>query len=108
MRVLNGERPFIDSSIPDAYRDLIQNCWSQKASERPTLDEIVRNLKSNPGFITDLVDEGEHNNCIYSIGDYETSCDSERSILSYERLSRSFDSTAESRWNNCLKHCNGK
>lgn len=95
MRVLNGERPFIDSSIPDAYRDLIQNCWSQKASERPTLDEIVRNLKSNPGFITDLVDEGEHNNCIYSIGDYE-------------RLSRSFDSTAESRWNNCLKHCNGK
>ena len=59
LHVTNGYRPEIDSNIPDCYRELIQQCWSQDPSERPTFDEIVERLRSNPEFITDTVDQDE-------------------------------------------------
>ena len=53
-------RPSFDESIPDCYRCLIESCWSQDPSERPTFEEIVEILKSDKyaieefGMKTDL------------------------------------------------------
>ncbi|KAK8876604.1 hypothetical protein M9Y10_006822 [Tritrichomonas musculus] len=59
INVTDGYRPEIDSSVPDCYCDLIEQCWSQDPSERPTFDEIVDDLKTNPDFITSSVDQDE-------------------------------------------------
>lgn len=34
-KVLKGDRPNIDSSITDSYRDLFERCWSQEPEDRP-------------------------------------------------------------------------
>lgn len=39
---------------------MIERCWSQERSSRPTLDEIVNELKTNHDFITEKVDEKEY------------------------------------------------
>lgn len=43
--LLMGSRPSIPETIPDIYRDFIESCWSNKADERPTFDEIVMAIK---------------------------------------------------------------
>lgn len=58
-RVSKGERPTFKYDIPNCYRKLIEDCWSQKPEERPTFDEIVKNLKENPDFNTEFVDYNE-------------------------------------------------
>ncbi|KAK8889378.1 hypothetical protein M9Y10_034124 [Tritrichomonas musculus] len=60
MKVTSGYRPEIAENVPDCYRELIQKCWSQDPSERPTFDSIVDLLKSNTDFITNTVDRGEY------------------------------------------------
>jgi len=40
-RVLNGERPAIPNSIPVEFSDMINRCWDQDPSNRPTFSQIV-------------------------------------------------------------------
>lgn len=55
-----GIRPEFNASIPDSYRKLIEKCWSQNPKMRPTFDEIVTELKTNPDFITDKINKEEY------------------------------------------------
>ena len=48
-----GTRPEIDEFIPMAYRELIENCWSQDPDKRPTFDQIVDELKNCKEFVTE-------------------------------------------------------
>lgn len=50
-------RPKIKEDVPLSYRNLIEKCWSQDESERPTFDDIVFNLKTDSGFITKQIDK---------------------------------------------------
>lgn len=40
-KIISGERPQIPSSIPNTFINLIQRCWAQDASARPTFNRIV-------------------------------------------------------------------
>lgn len=39
--VVRGERPTIDKSVPESYRQLIERCWAQDPNKRPSFDQIV-------------------------------------------------------------------
>ena len=59
-----GHRPSFKYPIHPRYQKLIVDCWSQNPSERPSFDEIVESLRSDPEFITEMVDEDEYLNFI--------------------------------------------
>ena len=42
-----GFRPKFNERIPKCYQQLIEKCWSQDPTLRPTFDEIVSELKMN-------------------------------------------------------------
>ena len=43
--VVKGDRPAIPKDIPKHWTRLIQSCWQEKASKRPTFDKIVKQLE---------------------------------------------------------------
>ena len=45
--VIKGKRPEIDQAISDCYINLINKCWSQEPSKRPSFLEIVEELRTN-------------------------------------------------------------
>ena len=74
-KVENNNRPDIDEKTPICYKNLIQQCWSQNPDDRPTFDEILNLLKSNPDFITKEVDEEAFYNYVKLIDTSEKSFD---------------------------------
>ncbi|KAK8880351.1 hypothetical protein M9Y10_003018 [Tritrichomonas musculus] len=52
-------RPPFKYQIPDCYRNLIESCWSEEAFLRPSFDDIVNELKTNPEFVSENVDIDE-------------------------------------------------
>lgn len=65
---------------------MIEKCWSQEPSERPTFDQITDELKTNPDFITDLIDENEYLSYIDYINEYNTSFDSTKKLISFDEF----------------------
>ena len=45
--------------MPECYHKLITKCWSNQVEERPTFDDIVKELKTNKQFITSTINEDE-------------------------------------------------
>ena len=64
-------RPTIPITIPNIYRELIERCWSQNPKDRPTFEEILQTLKTNPEFITESVDKEEFYQYISTIDNSE-------------------------------------
>lgn len=46
MNIGRGNRPKRPALIPDHYWELINDCWKQDPSERPTFEEIINRLKN--------------------------------------------------------------
>ena len=57
----------LPNDIQNSYRILIQNCWSKEPNERPTFDQIDKQLESDAGFITEDVDEDEYRQYIEKV-----------------------------------------
>lgn len=55
--LLNGRHPTFEFEIEDAYKNLIERCWSNDSEERPTFSEIFDELEQNSNFIITDVDE---------------------------------------------------
>ena len=68
-------RPQIPETICESYRNLIERCWSQKPELRPTFETIVDELRTNPSFITQDVDEDEYRKYIKYIDETPNSFD---------------------------------
>ena len=85
-KVSKGIRPDLDQPMPESYKNLIEKCWSQDPSIRPSFDEIVKELKSDSGFITDLVDEGQYQDYVDYIDEYKVTFDKEKKILSFDEF----------------------
>ncbi|KAK8887659.1 hypothetical protein M9Y10_038712 [Tritrichomonas musculus] len=85
-KVSKGIRPDLDQPIPESYKNLIEKCWSQDPSNRPSFEEIVKELKSDSGFITDLVDEGQYQDYVDYIDEYKVTFDKEKKILSFDEF----------------------
>lgn len=83
-----GERPKFNDMIPDAYKDLIDRCWSQEPLKRPTFDQIVEELRSNPDFITDLVDEGQYMIYIDYIDECKSTFEGGKQVLTFNEFYR--------------------
>lgn len=58
-KIINGDRPAMDDSVPSSYRNLIERCWSKNPDDRPTFDQIVEEIKTDKSFITSNVKEAD-------------------------------------------------
>ena len=52
----NKKRPSFQKSIPNHYKKLIEDCWSQEPSEHPTFEEIVNELENDKEFVKNNID----------------------------------------------------
>lgn len=63
MQVINkvtyGYRPTIPEDVPAAYRELIESCWAQNSCDRPSFNDIVEKVESDPAFITETVNRDQ-------------------------------------------------
>lgn len=79
-----GQRPKFNEIVPSCYRQLIEKCWSQDPSLRPSFDEISNELKTNSNFITEKVNKDEFLKYVQYIDEYPTSFDSSKKITHLE------------------------
>lgn len=97
MKVSNGNRPEFKTPINESYRRLIESCWSQNPEDRPTFDDIVRELIENKNFITKNVIEKDYRLYVKFITEYQSSFDNfkiiklEDYIHSSSKTFQSFD-----------------
>ena len=89
MKVMNGYRPDIGNQIPESYVKLIQDCWSQESSKRPTFEEIMERLLKDRGFITETVNESDFMKYVKYIKEYKSSFDQTKNIF-YRDLQNNF------------------
>ncbi|KAK8895215.1 hypothetical protein M9Y10_023657 [Tritrichomonas musculus] len=73
-KVLKGERPPVGPEIPESYQKLIQDCWSQDPSSRPTFDDIIKRLKADPGFVSEEVSAVDYLNDIEYVKSHSLIC----------------------------------
>ena len=53
-KIMEHHLPYLDDSIPQAYRNLIEKCWSANPKERYTFEEICKELKNNDEFLQNV------------------------------------------------------
>lgn len=54
-KVNSKERPEFSFPIPQAYKTLIEKCWSHDPEKRPSFSQIVEQLRTDSGFITEKI-----------------------------------------------------
>lgn len=94
-KLQTGKRPTIPSDTPQVYAQLIEKCWSQDVSERPSFEEIVNELKTNQDFITYEIDEDEFKEFVNSIDNYETTFDISKSSFHLNNFITANDDSQE-------------
>ena len=79
-----GKRPKINGPVSKPYKDLIQKCWSQNPTDRPTFADIVKMLRNDSLFMTDSTDRQECENYIEYIDEYQIIYEKTGKCLSFE------------------------
>lgn len=74
--IQNGERPDLNSKIPDPFKKLIIKCWTENPSERPDFNYILKDLETNSEYIIDGVDKEKYFKYIMLIKEYQNNFDS--------------------------------
>ena len=69
-KVTSGERPAFKTQIPKSYELLITQCWEDDPLNRPSFDQILNQLKEDPGFITNKIDQRDFRSYINYIYKY--------------------------------------
>lgn len=82
----NHARPRFKCMIPSSYRRLIERCWNDDPLERPTFDEILTELKTNPGFISRGVVKEDFFDYVEFVDQFHSSHDQNKPILPYEEI----------------------
>lgn len=80
-KVVEGGRPKIKSTTPKCYKKLIQDCWSQNPSLRPSFSQIVEEFETNKNFLTDSIDSHRFSAYVKFIKESKKSFDSKSVIL---------------------------
>ena len=44
--VMRGERPVIPADCPSDIAEVVRACWAELPADRPTLDDLVKRMKS--------------------------------------------------------------
>lgn len=84
-KVTSGIRPEFKIQIQSPYKNLIEKCWSQNPSDRPTFNQILEEL-SDSQFITETIDEDYYLNYIDYINDYIEKISSFKDDISIEKF----------------------
>lgn len=87
--IANRIRPEFKCPIPDVYKQLIEKCWADDPNERPNFSTIVKELKTNPDFITEKVNKTEFRDYVKYIDQFHTTFDANKPIISYEEIKNS-------------------
>lgn len=64
--VQDGKRPIIPDDVPEGWRKLIEECWSQDPTDRPTMQDVVDRCEE---LALDNIDESEFNEYLTEIRD---------------------------------------
>ncbi|KAK8860565.1 hypothetical protein M9Y10_012230 [Tritrichomonas musculus] len=86
MMVRSSKRPELTEEVPNAYRKLIERCWSQEPSDRPTFDQILTEMRTNREYILENVNEKDYLNYIKCINEYKTTFDENKVLISSYNL----------------------
>ena len=89
--VVRGERPTIDKTVPEVYRQLIERCWSQEPEKRPTFDQIVDELQHGE-FISPMIDNDSYQEYIEYVKEFKTKYEKDRKIIKFEDVVRNHKS----------------
>ncbi|KAK8845724.1 hypothetical protein M9Y10_020642 [Tritrichomonas musculus] len=85
-KVKKGFRPPFNCPIPESYKNLIERCWSQDPEERPTFDQILNDLKTDSGFITDLIEEIDYMDYMEYVDNYASTFDPKKKIIQIDQF----------------------
>jgi hypothetical protein len=44
---MQNARPAVPSEMPCGFQELMMHCWEQKPEERPPMDQVITNNKSD-------------------------------------------------------------
>lgn len=81
--ISSNQRPKFNSDFTEPMKKLISRCWSQNPSDRPSFDEIYKELSTNYKLYTDdLFDEDEFLNYIDILDEYSNSKISSEKVIS--------------------------
>ena len=76
----NG-RPILEETIPECYRQLLEECWSQNPERRPSFEDVVEILETDKRFIKDDIDQKAYYEYIRTLNKYFESTIEERHTL---------------------------
>lgn len=82
-KLQTGERPEIPEDTPDAYVSLLERCWAQDVSERPSFEEIKNEIRTNDGFLNEKIDRNEFKKFVDFTDNYQTSFDITKSSIHF-------------------------
>ena len=68
-KILSGERPKLVDGITKPMRNLLTRCWSKFVNERPSFDEIFKELSTNFSYFDEDIDEEEVKNYLDYLND---------------------------------------
>lgn len=84
IKVCQGYRPEFNSFPNKAFQNLIEKCWSQEPTNRPTFQQIVYQLKNDNGFILESADKKEFLNYVNFIDESKIYYDSFNTSINVE------------------------
>lgn len=70
-KVTSGYRPIFNNSVTEKMKNLILKCLSQNAMDRPSFDEIFKELSSDLTYFKENIDEDEINFYLEILNDEE-------------------------------------
>ena len=87
MNVTKGHRPEIKDDLPNCFKKLIQDCWSQDPSKRPSFDDILKKLRNDKEFISENVNKDEFFDYVHKIDKRQSNFEHKLlQIIDYEAI----------------------
>lgn len=79
-KIEQGQRPLKPASIPEPYWELIQKCWDQNPSDRPTFEQITEYLRDDKYAINEF----EMTTDLDELHEYQSRIDEDDSEISID------------------------
>lgn len=70
--LFEGNRPDMNYDTPEKFADLIQRCWAQDPGDRPSFADIIDEIRSDEGYITEKVDKDAFRAYVHKVDDYKS------------------------------------
>lgn len=85
-KLASQNRPEIPSSVSSSFSELIQKCWSQNPSDRPTCDKITKMLRYDSSITSNLIEKRDYENYIEYLDEYQVVFKKSQKCISIEEF----------------------